>query len=100
MDTGRSIIAIGQAGPREQHPEVVERHPTIHLLQGPLNDVLEVERGQQARTAQGQEVPPGIGREPPVLVGPLDAEGVALSHDRWQMKRRNYWAVSHDATPI
>ena len=81
MNTQRGVVAtVTESGAREEHPEVFERNAPVHLLQRAFDDVLEVLSIEQAGPSQRQQVPPRIGRESPVLVWSLDAEGVALTH--------------------
>lgn len=68
---GTAAAVIGAA---EQRAHVVERDPPVELRESALHDVLKIGRTERASTPQRQQMPPGIGGEPPTLVGTGNAE--------------------------
>ncbi len=82
MDTGRSIVAIDQAGAGQELAEIVKSDAPVDVLQGALDDVFEIDGGQDARLPQREQMPPGLGRKAPVLVGSKNAEGLLRLHRR------------------
>ena len=70
----RRAAGILESRTFQKTAQVFERDSAVDLNEGPLDDVLQLERVDRSRTAEGEEVAPGVGGEPPPLVGSHDSE--------------------------
>ncbi len=70
----RTRVVI-QSSSIEQRAKVLERNPTFHLRQYPIDHVLEVGCAEQPGSAERQQMAPRFGREATTFVRAKDPEG-------------------------